>query len=65
MTLTDSMPESRLALVEKSLRSSLSVFIDRPLVVDSISLFRQKDRTSPFVELSRFSLGTNNNRNDS
>ena len=65
MTLTDSMPESRLALVEKSLRSSLSAFIDRPLVVDSISLFRQKDRTSPFVELSRFSLGTNNNRNDS
>ena len=62
LTLTNSLSKPLADTAEKALRATLRPFIDKPLCVDSISLFRQQDRSSPFVEVARFHLGTNNPR---
>ena len=63
LTLTGSLSEEQTSLAQQSLQRCLSPFLHRPLMVDGISLFRQKDRESPFTELARFPLGMNNHRN--
>lgn len=63
MTLTDALRGAQLASAGRALQSELSPFTDRPLAVESISLFRQEERSAPFTEVARFSLGTNKHRN--
>ena len=56
ITLTNCLPEEELGRVKVALKSLFAPFIGRTLRIDAISLCRQEDRNSPFVELVRLPL---------
>ena len=56
MTLTERLEEPERGQVKRSLQKMFGPILDLPVRIDSISLFEQPDRTSPFVETARYPL---------
>ncbi|MCP4379886.1 MAG: DUF1045 domain-containing protein [Hyphomicrobiales bacterium] len=49
MTLTGPVPENRQAIMEAVLRQRFAAFIDQPLAIDGLALFRQPAPSDDFV----------------
>jgi putative phosphonate metabolism protein len=56
MTLTDRLEEPERGRIKLSLQAMFGPILELPVRIDSISLFEQPDRRSPFAELGRYPL---------
>ena len=56
MTLTERLEEPERGQVKRSLQKMFGPILDLPVRIDSISLFEQPDRRSPFAEIARYPL---------
>jgi putative phosphonate metabolism protein len=54
MTLTERLDQPERGRVMAILKARLAPLLGEPLVVDAISVFRQPDRASPFIEAARY-----------
>jgi putative phosphonate metabolism protein len=56
MTLTDRLHQPERGKVKASLQEILGPVLEGPVRIDSISVFEQPDRRTPFVEIARYPL---------
>jgi putative phosphonate metabolism protein len=62
MSLTGTLPEADLDLIAEALRPVVGPFCAAPLPVDSLCLYWQKDRATPFTLIKRFAFRAESGR---